>query len=70
MLISPASSSPTVPVVKCVHDLVIFFFQCSGVCPEHGSVREIISHSYVKHFVQSFTSASLAFSGVELSRLK
>jgi hypothetical protein len=61
MVISPASSSPTVPVTKCVDDLAIFFFQCSGVCPERGSVRAIISYSYVKHFVQSFTSTFLAF---------
>jgi len=57
-------------MLKCVNDLVLFFFHCSGVCPERGSVRAIISYSYVKHFVQSFTSASVAFTGVELSRLK
>jgi len=70
MLMLPASSSPTVPVLKCLNDLVVFFFHCSGVCPERDSDRAIISYSYVKHFVQSFTSASLAFSGLELSRLK
>ena len=83
MAISPASSSPNVRVLKCLDELVIFFFPCSRVCPERGSVHAIILYSYVKHFVQilmffltlrhsidiSFTNCLLS-SGLLYSRLQ